>query len=153
MLVSILNICTEEELEESNSLDELEQSSPIKAHGQGLPESATQVVTESDDSLEEKRQALRNKVLAIGRNVAHLKNLNEGTLPKGSLMHGREGLEKTISDFEKARKADLVNEKLPPTREELKQMESERQAKIRKNIESSSSSSPVFQRLMRKLSG
>lgn len=109
---------------------------------------------------------MRNKVLAIGRvarmyqvlreeaeNVAHLKNLNEGTLPKGSLMHGREGLEKTISDFEKARKADLVNEKLPPTREELKQMESERQAKIRKNIESSSSSSPVFQRLMRKLSG
>lgn len=166
MLVSILNICTEEELEESNLLDELEQSSPIKAHGQGLPESATEVVTESDDSLEEKRQALRNKVLAIGRvarmyqvlreeaeNVAHLKNLNEGTLPKGSLMHGREGLEKTISDFEKARKADLVNEKLPPTREELKQMESERQAKIRKNIESSSSSSPVFQRLMRKLSG
>lgn len=165
MLVSILNICTEEELEESTPLDELAQESPIKATGGQLPQTAN-VPIKTNDSLEEKRQALRNKVLAIGRvarmyqvlreeaeNVAHLKSLNEGTLPKGSLSHGREGLEQTISDFEQARKADLVNEKLPPTREEMKQMEEERQAKIKKNIETSSSSSPVFQRLMRKLSG
>lgn len=166
MLVSILNICTEEELEEDTPIDELAEESPVKATGAQLPESGAELVSHREDLLEEKRQALRNKVLAIGRvarmyqvlreeaeTVARLKSMNSGTLPKGSLMHGREGLEKTISDFEQARKADLVNEKLPPTKEELRQMEEERQAKIKKNIESTSSSSPVFQRLMRKLSG
>lgn len=171
MLVSILNICTEEELEESAPFDPevATAESPIRtsfSHDEHVeaPQAATE---ESALSFDEKRHALRNKVLAIGRvarmyqvlreeaeQVAHLKSLNEGTLPKGLLLHGREGLKEAVTTFEQARRADLENEKLPPPPEERSRRAQERQAKIKKNIEgSSSSSSPVFQRLMRKLSG
>ena len=60
---------------------------------------------DSEMTLEEKKQALRNKIIAIGKmsrmfqvlreereNVAHLKELNRGSLPKGSLLHGADGL-------------------------------------------------------------
>lgn len=170
MLVSILNICTEEELEETTPLEldvvaaESPQSTTFADHEEDVDAAKKDAAAVSFD---EKRQALRNKVLAIGRvarmyqvlreeaeEVAHLKSLNEGTLPKGSLLHGREGLKEAITTFEQARRADLENEKLPPPVEERHRMAQERQAKIKKNIESSSSSSsPVFQRLMRKLSG
>lgn len=117
------------------------------------------------DSFEAKKQTLRNKVIAIGRvsrmyqvlrqeseSVAHLKQLNSGILPKGSLLHGSEGLKRTLSSFEEARKADLVNEALPPSKEEINRREQEKNEKIKKEIESSQNSGPVFQRLIRKLS-
>lgn len=162
MLVLILNICTEEELEEETPI--AEQASPVSAVASVSFSPPAQ--TSGELTLEEKRLALRNKVLAIGRvsrmyqvlreeseNVAHLKSLNAGTLPKGSLLHGREGLELAISTFEDARKADLANEALPPTAAELRIREEERQTKIKKDLETHSGGSPVFQRLMRKLSG
>jgi len=46
----------------------------------------------------------------------------------------------------------LVNEALPPSKEEVNRREQEKNEKIKKEIESSQNSGPVFQRLIRKLS-
>ncbi|CUM66092.1 uncharacterized protein PRCAT00003746001 [Priceomyces carsonii] len=164
MLVSILNICTEEELEEEPTV-----ASTMSKRGNEVSSPSSDPPSEDrakdSDSIEAKRQALRNKIIAIGRvsrmyqvlreeseNVAHLKELNSGTLPKGSLLHGSDGLKSTITTFEQARKADLVNEALPPSSEELKRRNTEKRNKFKRDIESENNSSPVFQRLIRKLS-
>lgn len=160
MLVSILNICTEEELDEDTPFDMGEGPllpSPT-AEAPVLPAGLPQ-------TLEEKRMVLRNKVIAIGRvsrmylvlrqqseEVAHLKQLNSGTLPKGSLLNGSEGLKKTLMSFEDARRADLANEALPPLSEEMRRREEERNSRIKEDIENHENSSPVFQRLIRRLS-
>ncbi|KAK6456163.1 Metallo-dependent phosphatase-like protein [Scheffersomyces xylosifermentans] len=169
MLVSILNICTEEELDEDTPLAEeavvSPASAPVSPVVQGFTQPESPAPAVEDDSLEAKKLALRNKVIAIGRisrmyqvlrqeseSVAHLKELNSGTLPKGSLLNGTDGLKKTINNFEDARKADLVNEALPPTAEEVRKLEHERSERVKREIESSENPSPVFQRLIRRLS-
>lgn len=166
MLVSILNICTEEELGEETVVSDSHEASNHSNISAVASSPSSDPPSEIDpDSFEAKRQTLRNKVIAIGRvsrmyqvlrqeseSVAHLKQLNSGTLPKGSLLHGSEGLKKTLSTFEEARNADLVNEALPPSHEEIQQREVEKNEKIKKEIEHSQNSSPVFQRLIRKLS-
>lgn len=156
MLVSILNICTDEELGEDTPLEE-EQISP-------LPATPVTPVAAPNTDLEAKRLALRNKIIAIGRvlrmyqvlrqeseNVAHLKELNSGVLPKGSLMNGREGLQSTITSFEEARKADLVNEALPPSVQEIEKERVQRRESIKKEM-TTENKSPVFQSLIRRLS-
>lgn len=161
MLVSILNICTEEELDEETPLaaeqiDENYQKPPAAPVPQKTPAEI--------NSLEAKRLALRNKIIAIGRvsrmyqvlrqeseSIAHLKELNSGTLPKGSLMHGSEGLRNTLLSFEDSRKADLANEALPPSSEELQQREVARNERVKREIDGENQS-PVFQRLIRRLS-
>lgn len=167
MLVSILNICTEEELEEETPIAQgfdSPQASPIvTTPPMAFPNTAE--VASPGTTLEDKRLALRNKVLAIGRvarmyqvlreeaeNVDRLKSMNEGILPKGSLSNGSEGLRATISTFEDARKADLANEAMPPSEDEQKKLEEKRQEKFKKDI-ASPGSNPVFLRLIRKLSG
>ncbi|ODV80770.1 Metallo-dependent phosphatase [Suhomyces tanzawaensis NRRL Y-17324] len=169
MLVSILNICTEEELDEETPLASEVAITPAAAAAAATtrPPVPPKDGALDPDSLEAKRIALRNKVIAIGRvsrmysvlrqeseNVAHLKELNSGVLPKGSLLHGSEGLKDTITSFEDARRADLRNEALPPTPEELKQRELERTERVKKEIDDddNASNSPVFQRLLRRLS-
>lgn len=160
MLVSILNICTEEELEEETPLEQgvdTPQPSPV------VELAPVQFPESPEPTLEEKKLALRNKILAIGRvarmyqvlreeleQVAHLKSLNAGTLPKGLLLRGSEGLENVITSFEQAKAADRANEALPPSQAERQKLEAERQEKLKKDIQSPS---PVFLRLIRKLSG
>ena len=164
MLVSILNICTEEELDEETPLaaeqinENYEKPLPL------IQNPAPQRTPAEINSLEAKRLALRNKIIAIGRvsrmyqvlrqeseNIAQLKELNSGTLPKGSLMHGSEGLRNTLLSFEEARKADLANEAMPPSSEVLQQREVERNERVKREIDGENHS-PVFQRLIRKLS-
>ncbi|KAM9933448.1 hypothetical protein OXX80_006940, partial [Metschnikowia pulcherrima] len=169
MLLSILNICTEEELDEETPIAQAAdspQASPVVARStESFADAAVQSESE-EPTLEEKRLALRNKILAIGRmsrmfqvlredaeQVERLKNMNEGVLPKGSLSHGREGLENAITTFEDARKADLANEALPPTIDEREKREQERQQRIKKELDSNTGHNPVFSRLIRKLSG
>ncbi|EGV65770.1 3',5'-cyclic-nucleotide phosphodiesterase (PDEase) (3':5'-CNP) [Yamadazyma tenuis] len=172
MLVSILNVCTEDELSEDTEDEKLnfnpesEPSSPISYKRtfsfSNIPS------TDNDaklDTYEGRKQALRNKVVAIGRvsrmyqllreeteDVAKLKSLNSGQLPKGSLLHGSKGLKEVITTFEDARKADLINEKLPPTREDQIRIEQERRQKLQQEINNDSNRDPVFQKLMRRLS-
>ncbi|CAI5758768.1 unnamed protein product [Candida verbasci] len=181
MLVSILNVCTEEELDEDLPFSESQiniekrgstptsprfspkSQPPSSIHNKFVAED--EVIDESEESLEEKKLALRNKIIAIGKmsrmfqvlrqeqeSVAHLKQLNHGQLPKGSLLHGKDSLQTTINSFEEAKEADRINEALPPSYEEIKKLEHERNERIKKQIDDDEHSSPVFQRLIRKLS-
>lgn len=119
MLIAILNTCSKEELEEETPLS----SGPVSP-------SATQL---DQESLEARRRAIKNKILAIGRlsrvfqvlreeseRVTELKTASGGRLPAGTLMLGAEGIKQAISGFEDARKVDLQNERLPPSHEEVR---------------------------------
>ncbi|EDK43173.1 serine/threonine-protein phosphatase 2B catalytic subunit [Lodderomyces elongisporus NRRL YB-4239] len=167
MLVSILNVCTEEELEEEFPLESqaISSSSPSPSPKAHPPAPTFDTIAEENDeeTLAEKRLALRNKIIAIGKmsrmfqvlreeqeSVAHLKELNRGLLPKGSLLHGKEGLQLTISSFEEAKAADRVNEALPPSMEEMRKMEEERGERIKQQM--SKNDNPVIHKLIRRLS-
>lgn len=140
MLVSILNICTEDELEESVPIIEEKvgkydtlDSTPTTEDNNAMElkeEQKVRTLSILDD--ERRRKALRSKILAIAKvsrmftvlreesdKVQYIKTMNAGILPRGALAHGREGLNETFSTFEKSREQDLVNEKLPPALEEI----------------------------------
>ncbi|KAK2800522.1 hypothetical protein FQN49_008929 [Arthroderma sp. PD_2] len=128
MLIAILNTCSKEELEDETPLSASE-----------APPSPTLPSTDPD-SIEFKRRAIKNKILAIGRlsrvfqvlreeseRVTELKTATGGRLPAGTLMLGAEGIKQAIHNFEDARKVDLQNERLPPTHEEVtKRVEEDR---------------------------
>ncbi|SCV02652.1 LAMI_0H01574g1_1 [Lachancea mirantina] len=135
MLVSILNVCTEEELGEETPLirEEVGHTEAVKEQVQVNKVNST--TEEGESSILNdmaKRRALRNKILAIAKvsrmfsvlreesdKVEYLKTINAGMLPRGALSHGVEGFNETLTSFEKARREDLVNERLPPRLEEL----------------------------------
>ncbi|KAI5956651.1 CNA1 [Candida margitis] len=174
MLVSILNVCTEEELDEEAPFSEahigLSGNTPPStvASPRARPPpvfAAEPEEMEADLTLDEKKLVLRNKIIAIGKmsrmfqvlreeqeSVAHLKALNRGQLPKGSLLHGKESIQNSILTFEQAKAADRVNEALPPSYEDMKRMDEQREKRIKNQIESQEGGSPVFQKFMRKLS-
>lgn len=173
MLVSILNICTEEELDEDTNIapgEDTPQLSPLQSTfalpGSTLDAAPTIPEESAQLTFENKKQILRNKVLAIGRVakmylllreeselVARLKSLNSGELPKGLLLNGRQGLEKAILSFEQARKQDLANEALPPTEEELRERNEQRKLKIQNEITTGDKFMPSILKLIRKFSG
>ncbi|GMF51006.1 unnamed protein product [[Candida] boidinii] len=62
--------------------------------------------------------------------VEQLKNLAGGILPRGVLVSGRDAINEEINSFEKARLADLKNEGLPPTEEEIEKRKQEREREI-----------------------
>ncbi|KAI1504124.1 Metallo-dependent phosphatase-like protein [Biscogniauxia marginata] len=131
MLIAILSTCSEEELKEDTPMSTSPgpQSPPLTG-----PLADT-------DSVEVRRRAVKNKILAIGRlsrvfqvlreeseRVTELKTVSGGRLPAGTLMLGAEGIKNAITTFEEARKVDLQNERLPPSHEEVvKHQEEERQ--------------------------
>ena len=121
MLLAILNTCSEEELAEGTPSSMT--SAPIS------PPLASNM---DQDSVDFKRRAIKNKILAIGRlsrvfqvlreeseRVTELKTASGGRLPAGTLMLGAEGIKKAINSFEDARKVDLQNERLPPSHAEV----------------------------------
>lgn len=153
MLIAILNICTKEELEEETVLD-MDSSalrnviegkvtdyssgaiSDASAYSKG-PSTSSRVSSSSNRgaesvSLEERRSAMKNKILAIGRmsrmfsvlrseaeSVSELKAHAGGKLPSGTLFLGTEGIRNAIVSFEEAKRADKANEALPPTAEQV----------------------------------
>ncbi|CCH43551.1 hypothetical protein BN7_3103 [Wickerhamomyces ciferrii] len=163
ILVSVLNICTEEELDEDTPLDEnFNKIEPIPQ--QSNVQTSPEPIEVENESLLKKR-ALRNKILAIGRvsrmfqilreeseNIDKLKQLTGGKLPKGSLLGGSDGLREQINNFQDAKKADLANEKLPPTHKEIELEDKEREERILKKIDDSVEHDPKIQRLARKYS-
>ena len=130
MLIAILNTCSKEELEDETPSSLMSGPSSPEIKGSMDP-----------DSVEFKRRAIKNKILAIGRlarvfqvlreeseRVTELKTATGGRLPAGTLMLGAEGIKQAIHSFEDARKVDLQNERLPPSQEERrKSMDRERQ--------------------------
>ncbi|KAH9986593.1 Metallo-dependent phosphatase-like protein [Russula vinacea] len=113
MLAAVLNICTQEELNEST---EEPASNPV--------------VTDRDRA--ERRKVIKNKIRAIGRlshmwsvlreeseRVSELKSISGSSkLPYGTLALGAEGIKNAIKSFDDARKSDIDNEHLPPAVEE-----------------------------------
>ncbi|KAK4683708.1 serine/threonine-protein phosphatase 2B catalytic subunit, partial [Tremellales sp. Uapishka_1] len=116
MLIAILNCCTKEELEEE------EEETPM-AITPATPEEAS-----VEDTSIERRQVIKNKILAVGRmsrvfallredaeRSSELKSLSGmANLPAGALASGAEGIKEAIQGFDDARKSDIENERLPP---------------------------------------
>ncbi|KAF7724577.1 3',5'-cyclic-nucleotide phosphodiesterase (PDEase) (3':5'-CNP) [Apophysomyces ossiformis] len=138
MLLAILNICSQEELEEAKT--DVVKATAIR-----------RALTEEDKdtlSTEQRRQVIRNKVLAIGKMsrafsvlrenselVTELKNLSgTGKLPAGTLELGVEGIRRAITSFEEARRWDIDNERLPPPRERVSENE-QTNTKIREAVD------------------
>ncbi|CAF1516794.1 unnamed protein product [Adineta ricciae] len=117
MLANILNICSDEELEND-----------------GTPTDEADVMTEA--ALAARKEVIRNKVRAVGKMVRYFATLREqsediltlkgltagGTLPLGTLEGGKTAIEqakqliankKRIS-FEEAKRLDKSNESMPP---------------------------------------
>lgn len=123
MLMAILNTCSREELEDDPASATSGPSSPPMA----------------DLDPSDKRRAIKNKIMAIGRlsrvfqvlreeseKVTELKTASGGRLPAGTLMLGAEGIKQAITNFDDARRVDLQNERLPPTHEEVMRQSEEK---------------------------
>jgi serine/threonine-protein phosphatase 2B catalytic subunit len=154
MLIAILSTCSEEELKDETP----SSTSPG-------PYSPTSVSSDDPNSIEYKRKAIKNKILAIGRmsrvfqvlreeseTVSELKTAAGGRLPAGTLMLGAEGLKNAINGFDDAKKVDLQNERLPPTHEEVvKHQEEERNEALQKAAHDAENDKQL-QQLSRRLS-
>ncbi|RYP13966.1 hypothetical protein DL767_010488 [Monosporascus sp. MG133] len=155
MLIAILSTCSEEELKEET---------PVTAS----PGPSSPPLTgsfQNPESLEYRRRALKNKILAIGRmsrvfqvlreeseKVTELKTVSGGRLPAGTLMLGAEGIKNAISTFEDARKIDLQNERLPPSHEEVVRHQEEERQQAFKRASMEADNDKKLQTLSRRLS-
>jgi serine/threonine-protein phosphatase 2B catalytic subunit len=155
MLIAILSTCSEEELkEDATSPSSGPVSPPLSSAALNDP-----------DSIEFKRRAIKNKILAIGRlsrvfqvlreeseRVTELKTVSGGRLPAGTLMLGAEGIKNAISSFEDARKVDLQNERLPPSHEEVMRQTAEEREQALKRAAREAENDKKLQTLSRRLS-
>jgi serine/threonine-protein phosphatase 2B catalytic subunit len=156
MLIAILSISSEDELKEDTTPSSVSTSGPIS------PPAASSA---SPESIEYKRRAIKNKILAVGRlsrvfqvlreeseRVTELKTASGGRLPAGTLMLGAEGIKNAISSFEDARKVDLQNERLPPSAEEVTRQNEDGRAQALDRAIKDADNDKGLQLLSRKLS-
>jgi serine/threonine-protein phosphatase 2B catalytic subunit len=158
MLIAILSISSEDELKEEATPSAI-TAGPVSPPliGGADPLNA--------DSIDYKRRAIKNKILAIGRlsrvfqvlreeseRVTELKTASGGRLPAGTLMLGAEGIKKAISSFEDARKVDLQNERLPPSHEEVTRQSEEGRAQALERASREADNDKGLQLLSRRLS-
>ncbi|CAO3649517.1 unnamed protein product [Cunninghamella echinulata] len=125
MLLAILNICTQEELKDTSRPVSISDQEALLNYHHYEDSSSTH-----DMAIEQRKQVIRNKILAIGKLsrsfavlrenaelVMELKDKsNTGRLPAGTLELGAEGIRKAITSFEEARRSDIENERLPPSK-------------------------------------
>lgn len=154
MLMAILGVCSEKELQEGSASP---SSSPALMPASTSP---------PDHDSKAKHLAIKNKILAVGRlsrmlnvlreeaeGVGELKNVAGGRLPAGTLMLGAEGIRGAVSSFEDAHNADLKNERLPPSHEDLvRRTEQERRQALQRAAREAEGD-VVLQTLSRRLSG
>jgi len=158
MLIAILSTCSEEELEGPASSSSPGPTSPPITPGVTTGENP-------EDTIEFKRRAIKNKILAIGRlsrvfqvlreeseSVTELKTVAGGRLPAGTLMLGAEGIKNAISNFEDARKVDLQNERLPPSHEEVARQNEEGRQQALERAAREADNDKKLQTLSRRLS-
>jgi len=155
MLIAILSTCSEDELKE-------EGTPSTVSPGPVSPPIAGNM---DPESIEYKRRAIKNKILAIGRlsrvfqvlreeseRVTELKTASGGRLPAGTLMLGAEGIKNAISSFEDARKVDLQNERLPPSHDEVERQNTEGRAQALERASRDADNDKGLQLLSRRLS-
>lgn len=162
MLIAILNICTKEELEEETQfIENGAVSSRVSSKDATRDEEMEDIGARRD----ERKDVLKNKILAIGRlsrmfqvlreeseSVSELKAASGGKLPTGTLMLGHQGIRDAITSFEEARRMDLANESLPPSAEEQKEQQTlHRQNSISRAIKAADQDEHMI-RLARRLS-
>src|SRR3984957_7550773 len=165
MLIAILNTCSKDELDE-------ETPGSITSGGPSSPplsarsaDGSAPASSYDPESIEAKRRAIKNKILAIGRlsrvfqvlreeseRVTELKTASGGRLPAGTLMLGAEGIKNAISSFEDARKVDLQNERLPPSAEEVTRQSEEGRAQALERARDAADNDKGVQLLSRRLS-
>ncbi|PMD12897.1 serine/threonine protein phosphatase 2B catalytic subunit [Hyaloscypha hepaticicola] len=156
MLIAILSTCSEDELKD-------DQTTPSTPGPVSPPVNAN--IPMDPESIEYKRRAIKNKILAIGRlsrvfqvlreeseRVTELKTASGGRLPAGTLMLGAEGIKNAISSFEDARKVDLQNERLPPSHEEVTRQSEEGRAQALERARDAADNDKGLQLLSRRLS-
>ncbi|KAF7872244.1 hypothetical protein EAF04_003168 [Stromatinia cepivora] len=155
MLLAILSTSSEDELKDDQTPSSTSPgpiSPPINA-------------PMDPESIEYKRRAIKNKILAIGRlsrvfqvlreeseRVTELKTAAGGRLPAGTLMLGAEGIKSAISSFEDARKVDLQNERLPPSHEEVTRQNEEGREQALERAKREADNDKGLQLLSRRLS-
>lgn len=155
MLIAILSTCSEEELKDET---------PSTTSPSAIT-SPSALEAEDPSSIEFKRKAIKNKVLAIGRmsrvfqvlreeseKVTELKTVSGGRLPAGTLMMGGEGIKDAIKTFEDARKVDLQNEHLPPSHDEVVKHHEEERANALQKAAEEAENDKKLQQLGRRLS-
>lgn len=156
MLIAILSTCSEDELKDDGA-SSVATSPPVSP--------PIELSKMDPDSIEYKRRAIKNKILAIGRlsrvfqvlreeseRVTELKTASGGRLPAGTLMLGSEGIKNAISSFEDARKVDLQNERLPPSHEEVERQSMEMHAAALERATKEADNDKALQTLSRRLS-
>jgi serine/threonine-protein phosphatase 2B catalytic subunit len=156
MLIAILSTCSEDELKEDQTTPASVSPGPVSPPVNALMD---------PESIEYKRRAIKNKILAIGRlsrvfqvlreeseRVTELKTASGGRLPAGTLMLGAEGIKNAISSFEDARKVDLQNERLPPSHEEVTRQSEEGRAQALERARDAADNDKGLQLLSRRLS-
>ena len=156
MLIAILSTCSEDELKDDGA-SSVATSPPVSP--------PIEMSKMDPDSIEYKRRAIKNKILAIGRlsrvfqvlreeseRVTELKTASGGRLPAGTLMLGSEGIKNAISSFEDARKVDLQNERLPPSHEEVERQSMEGRAAAIERATKEADNDKALQTLSRRLS-
>ncbi|ESZ91298.1 Serine/threonine-protein phosphatase 2B catalytic subunit [Sclerotinia borealis F-4128] len=155
MLLAILSTSSEDELKD-------DQTPSSSSPGPISPPVTTPI---DPESIEYKRRAIKNKILAIGRlsrvfqvlreeseRVTELKTASGGRLPAGTLMLGAEGIKNAISSFEDARKVDLQNERLPPSHEEVTRQTEEGREQALERAKREADNDKGLQLLSRRLS-
>lgn len=133
MLLAVLNICSEEELQEEAASAKI---TTIDSEKETTNESLASVLNTGEDVTEEKlklqtKSRLRKKIIAISKiskmysllkeesmSIQQLRDLNGGVLPKGSLYGDKEDLLNSINTFKKSKELDAINERLPPNLKE-----------------------------------
>jgi serine/threonine-protein phosphatase 2B catalytic subunit len=156
MLIAILSTSSEDELKEDTTPASTVSPGPI----------SPPITTPLDpESIEYKRRAIKNKILAIGRlsrvfqvlreeseRVTELKTASGGRLPAGTLMLGAEGIKNAINNFEDARKVDLQNERLPPSHDEVTRQSEEGRAQALERARESADNDAGLKLISRRLS-
>lgn len=155
MLIAILSTASEDELKDDTTPSTVSPG----------PVSPPIAASMDPESIEYKRRAIKNKILAIGRlsrvfqvlreeseRVTELKTASGGRLPAGTLMLGAEGIKNAISSFEDARKVDLQNERLPPSHEEVTRQSEEGLAQALERASREADNDKGLQLLSRRLS-
>ena len=155
MLIAILSVSSEDELKDDTTPSTVSPG----------PMSPPANMPLDPESIEYKKRAIRNKILAIGRlsrvfqvlreeseRVTELKTASGGRLPAGTLMLGAEGIKNAISSFEDARKVDIQNERLPPSHEEVARQSEEGRAQALERAKESADNDKGLQQLSRRLS-
>lgn len=158
MLIAILSTCSEDELKDDGT-DSVSTSPPVS------PPITGSGMNMDPESIEYKRRAIKNKILAIGRlsrvfqvlreeseRVTELKTASGGRLPAGTLMLGSEGIKNAISSFEDARKVDLQNERLPPSHDEVARQSLEGRQAALERAAKEADNDKALQTLSRRLS-